>query len=709
MIAGTTSFVSLTAGVGFEYPVLLLLAVPWLVFWGVFFWQQRRALVWIDTHVAPRFRALITCHSRRSLDHHLGLIAWMGLCLVIAAAGPYFDGRSEVIARGGPLLLVLDGSASMYATDMPPLAEAGEGGEEAEPAQRFEVARHLLGEMLDSLDPRPVGLITYSGVATLHLPPVSDRQLIDDALRAAEPHTFYQSSGSSLEQALDAISRLLDPRVPEHERALQVVLVGDGEIPHEDPYGEALDALAEQKVVIHTMTVGSEEGQAREIYDFRDVMAGKEERTILAEYTTRRVDEHFRTIARTTGGKFVVASEVAPIELAAAIDRADRKGRRVTLDDRRARRDLSFLPLGFFLLAWLLDIFGIGRRGEPPSHGFELEALGSPGGRMPGSSGGMGGALLAALVVLQLGCGGSPLVRAHRANELGIDFDGGGLHAMARPHYLRSIGFQVRSEIPTHNLGRSALLNGDFSEAHGLFQRALELEPRLAEAHYHDGLTLYRWGEAVRDPRGCELERSRDLWAQALLRFEEVPEFTDRKGPLALDADRNYAFLEGRLAEVEGLIANPPAECNPPPSEQDAEGGGGGGGEDESQGGGGDGGDGPPQGAGGGGDNGGSPAGAGGSGDDGVPPPEPPPSGEPPPGEPPPSGEPPPGEPPPDDGNGGGGGGSPEMGDDELEQIRAELDRIRRQGLGEGKFFRRTRPEQFGKETWNNPDSEIWW
>ena len=44
-----------------------------------------------------------------------------------------------------------------------------------------------------------------------------------------------------------------------------------------------------------------------------------------------------------------------------------------------------------------------------------------------------------------------------------------------------------------------------------------------------------------------------------------------------------------------------------------------------------------------------------------------------------------------------------------LGRIAEALARIGEQGREEGKFHRRTLPEQFGKEHWSNPDRVIWW
>ena len=52
---------------------------------------------------------------------------------------------------------------------------------------------------------------------------------------------------------------------------------------------------------MHALGLGSTEGQSRVIYDFRDIVAKKEEPAVLREYHTRRVDESLQRIAPLDG------------------------------------------------------------------------------------------------------------------------------------------------------------------------------------------------------------------------------------------------------------------------------------------------------------------------------------------------------------------------------------------------------------------------
>lgn len=655
-------------------PEALWLVVPWALFLLWFGAHQVRSLRWVDRHVHDRFRGALTLYDRRRarLAWHLALIGLSGSFLVLAAAGPEIRGRGTADSAPMDVLLLIDASASMQATDMAATNET-EG-----PRQRLAVARELARSLIDRLDDTRVGLISFSGVATVHLPLIDDRALVLEALDVLEVHTFYRSTGSSFAEALGAIVRTASSSA---DRGVQAVMISDGEAPFPEPYEEALAAVEGLSVPVHTVAVGSRAGQKRLIYDFRDVVAKKpvEDRRVLREYSTHRVDEHLAAIAERCGGRFAVvdetATEVASVveDLAMALRSPERRPR--TLEDAAARTDLTGLPLAFFLVAFVGDWLLIRPRRQTPWR-FDVERIGEP---APGGTSARQTVASISMLLLLVGCGGSARWLAHRANERGIGHDARDRHRAAQDAFAESAGYRFEPWIPIHNLGRSLVREGRHAEAHQRFQEALAVAPDLHEAVFNDGVALVGWGEDERDPAGCQLERTLDLWRQALRRFDGLSHAPGASSDLARAAVDNADHLREEIDVLEALVADPPDDCPPPPPPPPASGGAGGG--DGSEG----------EGEGGGG-------GAAGNGDADE------------------------GEGDGEGGSGGGGGDDPSGGQgqdgegpegpldaDEEEQIGAALERIASQRREAGKFFRRTLPEQFPKEAWEHPDAEIWW
>ncbi len=678
-----------------ERPELLWLLVPWLLGAWWFGRQQRRSVDWLHLHVSPRFRRALTVHGRGSLRAHLWLLLLAGVLLIYAAAGPKRLGEIEAEAANGRVLLVFDASHSMTSEDLdlppglgPELAETSEavdGSEEIEEWDRFELARYLGQRLTAELPNHHFGMLSYSGTATILLPITDDRVALSEALRTVEWYTMYQNSGSNLASALDAI---LPFAGHEDERSgdLQVVFLGDGELPFELDYAASLDALARRGVPVHAVAIGGTDGRWHKLYDYRDVVDGKEpdERRVLVEYTSRREDEHFRRIANRTDGDFYRTDgsdlgDGTPDVLANALATTIRERpaqRRISQtqfsstgdsensegDSEAAAEDLGRTPLLLVLAIVLLDTLVIGHLGRRLRSRFEIERLGT---RRASTTPPFAGLLL---LVLGLGCSDDAW-QAYIENERGIERDDASEHSEAAVHYHRSLAYEIQPEIPSYNLARSATLDGRYSEAHDLYQETLQLAPRLAEAHFNDGVALFLWGVAERDPQDCDLSRTLDLWQQATRRFTSAGEF-DREAPtVAADADRNHHFLQQQITVLEALIETPPAHCPPPPPDPSS---------DSSS---------PPPSA---------------------PPPGTPPPGTPPPSTPPPASDPDTGPPPPSGATAPPPGTGP-LTDQELDQIHQELDRIAAQAREDGTFHRRTGPEQFSREQWMNPDSEIWW
>lgn len=672
----------------FERQWALLLSVPWLVFWFWFRATQKRSLDWITGNVAPRFQSVLTRYSPFSFQLHMIVLLITGLMLVAAAAGPSFAGRAEV-KTGGRVLFVLDGSASMAATDVDPLA-LPEGVEQ--PKSRFDVATLLASEIADGLEDYEIALETFSGTVALQVPMTNDRAVIDEALKTVRLHNSYHLTGSSFQNVLDSIVRFglaesagsaaaLDPA---NAAGMHVVLLSDGEQPFPENYSEALAAVAERGIPVHTVAVGSFDGQSRHILDLKDIWAKKENPRIIVEFHTQRVDEHLQEISKETGGQFAAATMAAVDALVFEILNRPLGGQRVA--HASARTDMAPWLMLCAALLFVVQSLWIRRPRSPFEKfvfRFELDRVGQAPPAPASTRGAVSThrtsrhskALTASLVLLALtACETSPVQRAHRENERGIAFDAAGSHAMARPHYERSIAFGIRSEIPTYNLARSLTLQESYSEAHDTYEKALLLAPDLLPATYNDGLDLYAWGRSLYDPTGCNLERTRDLWKGSVRRFETVLEAAPKKSDLSEKARRNRDVVVEWLDEVETWIADPPTDCEPPPPSESP----------------------PPEGP--------PPPG---EPPPGEPPPDgpPPPPGEPPPGEPPPGGPPPPpppGEPPPPP-----PGEPPPLSDEERSQVEQELQRVAQERAG--KRHHRSRHEQYRDGDVENIPEKVWW
>jgi Ca-activated chloride channel family protein len=124
------------------------------------------------------------------------LLVGLGV-LGVGAARP--QASVQVPSRSSTIMLALDVSGSMCATDVEP--------------NRITAAEHQAGSFIDSLTGGPkVGLVTFAGTAGVLVPPTDDTASLDSALKG-----LTTSRGTAIGQAiitsLDEISKV-DPSVP---------------------------------------------------------------------------------------------------------------------------------------------------------------------------------------------------------------------------------------------------------------------------------------------------------------------------------------------------------------------------------------------------------------------------------------------------------------------------------------------------------------
>lgn len=648
----------------FVRPHWLLLAPVWLALVWRLTRHELAAFRWLDERVGERFRTRYTSFSsERAVRRRGWCLAASGALLAVAAAGPSFDGELEVKAEGSDVVVLLDASQSMYATDV----DDGAGGDD-DKTDRFTAAVEIARRTVEALPDHRFAIFTFSGAAAPEMAMTGDRVLIEDALFHAEPHTVYESPGSSFAAALDVVLPFTGDG-----RAVQALIISDGEQPFAEDFEDPLAALEGAGVPVHAVTVGTAEGQSR-VYD--DV--AEDEREFRVDFTTRRVDRHLYEMSDRTGGVFAISASYADDVGSAATVIAKALGshpggygpldRELASEARGVER--GRWALGLFLLLFAVDAVAGARRRRPPTAGFDLDRLGGgPEPRRAARSPGVR-ATAALLVASALSCTPSALERAHRENERGLAFDSAGAFETARTHFERSRAFAVRAHIPTHNLGRTLTRAERYGEAHDFFEEAMRLDADFLDPYYGDGVALFSWGESERDPEGCVLERTQELWQAALGRFEAFEERAPKDHPLVENGTLNAAAVRGHLTEIEALIEEPPPSCESPPPP-------------------------PPS------PNAGSPPPPSGDGDDGPPPPSgdeseepPPPSGGAAPPPPPPSGAPPPPSP---------AGLSP----DERKTLDAELERILADSRADGVYHRRT-----GQAHWTpgrKATEKLWW
>lgn len=227
----------------FAHPELLwlLALVPVLL---VLFWlrarARRKALAALGD--SALVQQLMPQHSigRERLKRTLQAVA-LGVAIV-AAADPQIGNKVEDVKRQGfEIMVCLDVSNSMLATDLEP--------------NRLERAKLNISKLVDRLKNDRIGIIVFAGDAYVQLPMTIDHAAAKLFLRTIDTD-IVPSQGTAIGKAIELAERSFSPET-KSDRA--IIIISDGENHDEDALQAATKA-GEAGILIHTVGIGSTEG-----------------------------------------------------------------------------------------------------------------------------------------------------------------------------------------------------------------------------------------------------------------------------------------------------------------------------------------------------------------------------------------------------------------------------------------------------------------
>ncbi|HNY31498.1 MAG TPA: VWA domain-containing protein [Fibrobacteria bacterium] len=217
--------------------------LTWL--WGIFLWaaalvllswhrrRARRALA--DTDILPR---VVRGDSPALEIARIALAILAAVFVVLALARPqYGEMLVPAPAKGADVVLVVDASLSMLASDVAP--------------DRLGLARRDLRRLVDSLGPSRIGLVGFAGTAIRQIPLTEDRAALATLLDALGPD-LLPTAGTDIAPAI-ATTRAMMERSQASRKV--VVLVSDGGDHGQGAIDEAR-RLSELGVEFYVMGVG---------------------------------------------------------------------------------------------------------------------------------------------------------------------------------------------------------------------------------------------------------------------------------------------------------------------------------------------------------------------------------------------------------------------------------------------------------------------
>lgn len=227
----------------------------------------------------------------------------------------------------GVVIVMLDVSASMWATDLLP--------------SRMEAAKAAAQLFVDELPPKMrVGVVSFSEASYLNEPPTTDRERIHTAIARLEPRTGT-AIGNGLLTSLDALYGAMGAELPVVPRGTYasavIVLLTDGENTDGTPPLEVVGQAVERGIRVYTIGIGSTQPL--------DVRQGQS--TIRASLD----EDTLKQIAAQTGARYYNASTDQGLQ-------AVYQNLTTQLVTRNQPQEISFVFVGAALLLGMTALLG---------------------------------------------------------------------------------------------------------------------------------------------------------------------------------------------------------------------------------------------------------------------------------------------------------------------------------------------------------------
>ena len=259
--------------------------------------------------------------SQRRWTRHLAV--FMSLCSLVALALAWAQplGTEKVPRERATVVLVVDTSLSMQATDVEP--------------NRLDAAKAAAQQFVDALpDSYNVALISLNGSPSMIMPPSTDRGALTRAISTLELKEGT-AIGDALDQSLKAVSEAPAPDDGSEAAPAMIVMLSDGGNTTGTDPAESATRVHQAGVPVFTIAYGTENGYVD--------LDGK-------RHNVAPDNETLRSISATTGGESVSADSADSLK-----DAYKKIGSSVGTEEVRkpVTAQYAFGALGFAVVAAL--------------------------------------------------------------------------------------------------------------------------------------------------------------------------------------------------------------------------------------------------------------------------------------------------------------------------------------------------------------------
>lgn len=271
--------------------------VPLAIILALAIWLRTRQLGRI---VAKSLQSRVVVGRSLALEITKAVLALLSTALILFALARPCWGEHLVLApsKGADVVLVLDASLSMLASDVPP--------------NRLELARRDLHRLVDQLGPSRLGLVVFAGTGLRMVPLTTDRSAVATLLEAASPDAVPKP-GTDIASAIASAGQILANSKASHRAVVFLTDGGD----HGKDAEKAAEQLSKTGARLWMVGVGSTDAVPIPLPE-GGYKQDKEGRTV----TVALERDRLQSIARAGNGAYLELSAtqwaLAPVEAAIA-------------------------------------------------------------------------------------------------------------------------------------------------------------------------------------------------------------------------------------------------------------------------------------------------------------------------------------------------------------------------------------------------------
>jgi Ca-activated chloride channel family protein len=493
----------------FEHPQLLwllALVLPLLTLFFWWAWRTKRRL--LTQFVSARLldRLTISVSARRQKARMALLVAVVTLLIIVLARPQIGFSWDDVKSRGLDVVVAIDTSRSMLATDVAP--------------------NRLKRAQLAALDLKRLGrgdrfgLVAFAGSAFLQCPLTLDDEVYRQSVETLDTSIIPQG-GTALAEAIQAALGAFKEGNDNHK---VMIVFTDGE-DHDGHALESARAAAKEGLRLFTVGVGTPEGELLRLTDSQ----GRTEFLKDAEgnaVKSRLNEDLLRELAQETGGFYLRMSGANTMNVLyerglAPLPKGELNSQRIKRYHERYQWMLG-LALVLLLAEMLLPERKQTKQPNSVTPATSVARITKPAALL----------LLLALPSLALASAG----RALREYEQGK-------YDLARGEYERALKRKPDDPRLHFNAGGAAFQNQDYGQALEHWNSALVTQDQTLQqrAYYNIGNAQFRLGEG-----DSETEKQMKLWEQAVKSYESALKLNAQDK----DAEFNLDFVKRKLEEL---------------------------------------------------------------------------------------------------------------------------------------------------------------